>query len=210
MNEVTEPEKVTKATTANEAFLSIFENIKQDPQNKVYTQQGIDPLYTAASDARILIVGQAPGRIAQQTRIPWNDKSGERLRTWMGISREDFYDPQKLALLPMDFYFPGSGKSGDLAPRKGFAQKWHPQLLELMPHIQLTILIGKYALSHYLELPKSVRITEVVHNYEHYAPDYFPLVHPSGRNQRWIKKNPWFEEEVLPQLQKRVSQTLFS
>ncbi|MDY2788618.1 MAG: uracil-DNA glycosylase family protein [Atopobium sp.] len=192
----------------NEAFSNIFENIKQDPQNRWYTQQGIEPLYTAGHNARILVIGQAPGRIAQQTRTPWNDRSGERLRSWMGISYEDFYNPQKVALLPMDFYFPGSGKSGDLAPREGFAQKWHPQLRALMPHIQLTMLIGKYALSHYLGLPKSLRITEVVREYEHYAPDYIPLVHPSPRNQIWLKKNPWFEKEVIPQLQNRVAQIL--
>ncbi|WP_028264403.1 uracil-DNA glycosylase family protein [Atopobium fossor] len=194
----------------SDAFTSIFKAIEQDSQNQAYTTQGIHPLYTAAPGARILVVGQAPGRIAQDTQIPWNDKSGDRLRRWMNISREDFYDPQKISLLPMDFYFPGKGKSGDLAPRKGFAQKWHPQLLELMPNIQLTILIGKYALSHYLDLPKTVHITEVVRNYKHYTPDYFPLVHPSPRNQIWLKQNPWFEEEVIPQLQSSISQALLT
>ena len=123
----------------------IFEAIKNDPANKKYTQAGIDPLYVAPKEAKILIVGQAPGKRAQDTRLFWNDPSGDNLRAWMGVSREEFYQSKDFAILPMDFYFPGKGKSGDLPPRKDFAKKWHPLLLEQMPNIELTLLVGSYA-----------------------------------------------------------------
>lgn len=109
-------------------FLAIFNAIKADGANADYTKRGIDPLYSVGAGARIVVIGQAPGAVAEETRIPWNDKSGERLRDWLGVSRETFYDPERVALLPMDFYFPGHGRSGDLPPRKGFAEQWHPAL----------------------------------------------------------------------------------
>lgn len=115
-------------------FLAIFNAIKADGANADYTKRGIDPLYSVGAGARIVVIGQAPGAVAEETRIPWNDKSGERLRDWLGVSRETFYDPERVALLPMDFYFPGHGRSGDLPPRKGFAEQWHPALLALMPN----------------------------------------------------------------------------
>ncbi|WP_281702366.1 uracil-DNA glycosylase family protein [Cryptobacterium curtum] len=186
-------------------FDEIFEAIRRDEQNASYTAQGIDPLYSAHAEARIVIVGQAPGRIAQDTHMVWNDRSGDRLRDWLGIDRETFYTSDKLAIMPMDFYFPGTGKSGDLPPRKGFADKWHPTLLALMPHVELTVLVGNYATHAYLHLKSSAKLTDIVHNYQRYLPERFPLVHPSPRNQIWMKKNPWFEAEVLPELQKRVA-----
>lgn len=189
-------------------FQQIFDAIEQDLQNKKYTEKGIKPLYYAGPDARINIIGQAPGRIAQEKGIFWDDPSGDRLRDWLGVSRDEFYNSGKIAILPMDFYFPGKGKSGDLAPRRGFAKKWHPQLLKLMPNIKLTILIGAYATRKYLGLKYKDRLTDVVKNYQHYLPDYFPLVHPSPRNQIWMVKNPWFEKDVLPDLQKRVRQIM--
>ena len=189
-------------------FQKIFEEIKADPMNQEYTKKGIDPLYYADADARILIVGQAPGRVAQDTQIVWNDKSGDRLRDWMGVSHDEFYYSGKIAVLPMDFYFPGKGKSGDLPPRKGFAEKWHPRLLEAMPNLKLTLLVGSYATKHYLHLKSSAKITDVVHNYQDYLPQYFPLVHPSPRNQLWMSRNLWFEKEVLPDLKHRIDQFL--
>lgn len=126
-------------------FLAIFNAIKADGANADYTKRGIDPLYSVGAGARIVVIGQAPGAVAEETRIPWNDKSGERLRDWLGVSRETFYDPERVALLPMDFYFPGHGRSGDLPPRKGFAEQWHPALLALMPNVRLTVLVGAYA-----------------------------------------------------------------
>ncbi|WP_308004248.1 uracil-DNA glycosylase family protein [uncultured Lactococcus sp.] len=186
----------------------IFQEIKEDPQNTLYTAQGIDPLYAVHQEAKILIVGQAPGIRAQETRLFWNDPSGDRLREWLGISYEEFYSSSKLAILPMDFYFPGKGKSGDLPPRKGFAEKWHPLLIAEMPQLELIILIGSYAIPYYLNVPKQTRITDVVRNFEQYLPEYFPLVHPSPRNNIWLRKNPWFETEVLPELKIRVNNLL--
>lgn len=186
----------------------IFQAIKEDPQNALYTAQGIDPLYAVHQEAKILIVGQAPGIRAQETRLFWNDPSGDRLREWLGISYEEFYSSSKLAILPMDFYFPGKGKSGDLPPRKGFAEKWHPLLIAEMPQLELIILIGSYAIPYYLNVPKQTRITDIVRNFEQYLPKYFPLVHPSPRNNIWLRKNPWFETEVLPELKIRVNHLL--
>lgn len=188
----------------SDKFEQIYHAIQQDPQNKLFTAAGITPLYSANPDARINIIGQAPGRIAQKKGIFWDDPSGDRLRSWLGVSRDEFYHSGKIAILPMDFYYPGKGKSGDLPPRKGFAKKWHPQLLKLMPHIQLTILVGAYATRKYLGLKYKDRLTDIVKDYQHYLPQYFPLVHPSPRNQIWMKKNPWFETDVLPDLRTRV------
>lgn len=189
-------------------FEEIFRQIKSDVQNSAYTNAGIDPLYYASKEARILIIGQAPGKKAQDTRIVWNDPSGQRLRKWMGVSDEEFYHSKKIAIMPMDFYFPGKGKSGDLPPRKNFAAKWHPRLLELMPQVELIILVGSYAVREYLNLKTKDKLTDVVKNYQAYLPRYFPLVHPSPRNQIWLKKNPWFEKDVVPKLQSEVKRLM--
>ncbi len=189
-------------------FDSVFQAIRADEQNGEFTRQGIDPLYTASATSRLVIIGQAPGRVAQETRIPWNDKSGDRLRDWLGIDRATFYDPSAVALLPMDFYYPGKGKSGDLPPRRGFAEKWHPVLLSMMPQVRLTVLVGSYATRRYLELSSSAKLTDVVRNYADYLPRFFPLVHPSPRNQLWMSRNPWFETDVLPRLRSEVASAL--
>lgn len=189
-------------------FDSVFQAIRADKQNGEFTRQGIDPLYTASATSRLVIIGQAPGRVAQETRIPWNDKSGDRLRDWLGIDRATFYDPSAVALLPMDFYYPGKGKSGDLPPRRGFAERWHPVLLGMMPQVRLTVLVGSYATRRYLELSSSAKLTDVVRNYADYLPRFFPLVHPSPRNQLWMSRNPWFETDVLPRLRSEVASAL--
>lgn len=189
-------------------FDSVFQAIRADEQNGEFTRQGIDPLYTASATSRLVIIGQTPGRVAQETRIPWNDKSGDRLRDWLGIDRATFYDPSAVALLPMDFYYPGKGKSGDLPPRRGFAEKWHPVLLGMMPQVRLTVLVGSYATRRYLELSSSAKLTDVVRNYADYLPRFFPLVHPSPRNQLWMSRNPWFETDVLPRLRSEVASAL--
>ena len=189
-------------------FKAIAEEIRNDPENASFTKRGIDPLFFAGPDCRIMIVGQAPGRVAEESGIVWNDRSGDRLREWMGIDRETFYNSGKLAIVPMDFYFPGTGKSGDLPPRKDFADKWHPRLLELMPDLKLTILVGSYATKRYLKLKSSASLTQVVKDYRDYLPEFFPLVHPSPRNQIWMKKNPWFDQTVIPDLQKLVAQIM--
>lgn len=191
-----------------DTFIKIFEEIKQDPMNQVFTQANIDPLYSVSKEVRLLIIGQAPGIRAQETRLFWNDPSGDRLRDWLNISRATFYDSKEIGVLPMDFYYPGKGKSGDLPPRKEFAVKWHPRLLALMPKIELILLVGSYATHTYLDLKSTVKLTDIVRNYEHYLPTYFPIIHPSPRNQIWMKKNPWFELEVIPILQKETARIL--
>ncbi|WP_195405260.1 uracil-DNA glycosylase family protein [Streptococcus constellatus] len=192
--------------------METLEDIKKaiivDPQNQVYTERGIEPLFAAPKSARINIVGQAPGIKAQETRLYWNDKSGDRLREWMGVDYDTFYHSGYFAAIPMDFYFPGHGKSGDLPPRKGFAEKWHQQILELLPDLELTILIGQYAQKYYLHQKGTVKLTDTVKHYQDYLPEYFPLVHPSPRNQIWLAKNPWFAEQVIPDLQANVQQII--
>ena len=186
----------------------ITKAIMADPENQKFTEQGIKPLFAAPKNARINIVGQAPGLKTQQAGLYWKDKSGDRLREWLGVDEETFYHSGYFAVLPMDFYFPGHGKSGDLPPRPGFAEKWHPQLLQELPDIQLTLLIGQYAQVYYLHEKASGKLTDRVRHYQDYLPAYFPLVHPSPRNQIWMAKNPWFEEEVLPELKNRVQNIL--
>ena len=185
----------------------ITSSIISDPQNKDFTQRGIFPLFSAPKTARINIVGQAPGLKAEQTRLYWNDKSGDRLRDWLGVDYDYFYNSGIFAVLPMDFYYPGKGKSGDLPPRSGFAEKWHPQILENLPNIQLTLLIGQYAQKSYLSDNKN-NVTETVKNYQKFLPHFIPLVHPSPRNQFWIERNPWFGEKVIPDLQKLVKRII--
>ncbi len=192
----------------NEKIQAVVDAMITDESNSKFTQVGIKPLLSIHENARIVIVGQAPGHFAQDTMTPWNDPSGDKLRKWMGIGRETFYTTDLIAIMNMDAYFPGVGKSGDLPPRKDFASKWHPQLLKLMPNVELIITVGSYATKHYLHLKSSDRLTDVVRNFEDYAPKYFPLVHPSGRNQIWMSKNPWFEKDVLVQFRARVSELL--
>jgi len=190
----------------------IFDEIKQeimaDPMNEAFTKRGIPPLFKASKEARIVIVGQAPGRKAEETRLFWNDLSGDRLREWMGISREVFYSTDRIAQLPMDFYYPGKAKNGDAPPRKGFAEKWHPLLLKEMPNVETMILIGNYAQGYYLKKRREKNLTETVRNFQKYLPKYFPLVHPSPLNLGWLKQNPWFENEVLPVLKDIVARNL--
>ena len=189
------------------SLIQIKNAIMRDAQNQSFTERGIEPLFAAPIDARINIVGQAPGVKAEQTRLYWNDQSGDRLREWLGVDRETFYHSGLFAVIPMDFYYPGKGKSGDLPPRKGFAEKWHPQILADLPNIELTILIGQYAQKYYL--PQNKRnVTETVKNYREFLPHFLPLVHPSPRNQLWLAKNPWFTQEVIPELQQRVKRIL--
>ena len=183
-------------------------DIMADEQNASYTEQGIKPLFTVPKSARINIVGQAPGIRAQELGLYWNDPSGDNLRKWLGVDRETFYNSGLFAVVPMDYYFPGKGKSGDLAPRKGFADKWHKRTLALAPNIELHILVGSYAQRYYLKQKSSAKLTDTVKHYKDYLPEFFPLVHPSPRNNIWQRKNPWFEEEVIPDLQKRVKAIL--
>lgn len=187
------------------SLLKIRNAIINDPMNASLKLAGYKPVYSAGPDAKIVIVGQAPGRKAQESNRPWNDASGVTLRSWLGVSDEQFYDSNLIALMPMDFYYPGKGAHGDLPPRKGFAEKWHPTLLEQLPGVELIILVGSYSQKYYLGRQVGKNLTETVRNYTNYLPNYFPLVHPSPLNFRWRVKNPWFEQRVVPELRQIIT-----
>lgn len=163
---------------------------------------GPNPVLRAKRSAKILIVGQAPGVKVHESGIPWNDPSGKRLREWMKVDEQTFYDPTKVAIIPIGFCYPGRGSSGDLPPREECAPMWHQKLLTHLPNIKITLLIGQYAQKYYLSDYKSASVTEKVMNWKQYMPDYFPLPHPSPRNTLWLKKNAWFEQKTIPQLRK--------
>lgn len=164
---------------------------------------GPRPVVQIHGNAAILIAGQAPGRKVHDSGIPFDDASGKRLRKWLGISSDDFYDPRKVAILPMGFCFPGSGKSGDLPPRPECAPEWRKSLLSYLNNLQLTVVVGRYAQKYHL--PNNTgSVTEVVNAWQRSWPDIAPLPHPSPRNNRWLKSNRWFEDELLPVLQARV------
>jgi uracil-DNA glycosylase len=187
---------------------AIRAGISADASNSWAASLGFAPLYSAAESARVAIVGQAPGRAAQESGIAWNDPSGVRLREWLGVSDEQFYDPSRFALLPMDFYYPGKGATGDLPPRRGFAARWHPQILAQLGGLRLTVLIGSYAQRYYLGGEAKRTLTETVHAFREFVPTRIPLVHPSPLNFRWQAKNPWFDIEVLPTLRSLTAAAL--
>lgn len=162
------------------------------------------PVLLAAETAKLLIVGQAPGRRVHETGIPWNDPSGDRLREWLQLSREQFYDETAIAIIPTGLCYPGTVKGSDLPPRPECAPHWHPRLLVALPNIQLTLLIGQYAQAYYLGRRRKRTLGETVAAWHEYAPQFMPLPHPSPRNRLWLRKNPWFEAEVLPVLRQRV------
>ena len=188
-------------------FDKIIKKLKEDSRNKSYTERGIPPIFHVSPKAQILIIGQAPGKKVEESLIPFNDKSGEKLVQWMGIDRDTFYS-EKIAILPMDFYYPGKGKTGDLPPRSFIAKEYHKDILDLMPDIKLTILIGSYSMKYYLGKGMKENLTETVRSYKEYLPKYFPIVHPSPLNFRWQKANPWFEGEVVPVLRDKVHKIL--
>ena len=169
---------------------------------------GPRPVLRAEETARLLIVGQAPGRKVHDTGIPWNDASGERLRSWLGMDRDSFYDESRIAIIPTGLCFPGTGKQGDLPPRPECAPRWHPPLRAALPHLRLTLLIGQYAQAYYLGGRAKQTLTDTVAAWREYLPAYLPLPHPSPRNQMWLKRNPWFERDLLPELRAKVAQAL--
>lgn len=157
------------------------------------------PVVQIHPDARVLIAGQAPGRRVQESGVPFDDPSGDRLRDWLQVSRDTFYDPTFIAILPMGFCYPGTGKSGDLAPRPECAPAWRQQALAMLPKVRLTLVIGQYAQKWHLPAQKK-NLTETVRAFRETAPAVFPLPHPSPRNNRWLKANPWFNDSLLPEL----------
>ncbi len=152
----------------------------------------------------MLVVGQAPGVRVHTSGIPWDDPSGERLRAWTGLSTERFYNAAEVAIIPMGFCYPGRGRGGDLPPRRECADLWLDALLAQLPHIELTLLIGLHAQRHFLGRRRKASLTETVRSWNTFAPDYFPLPHPSARNTPWFQRNPWFEQDLLPALRQRV------
>jgi len=175
---------------------------------KSYLPYRPKPLVQLSATARILIIGQAPALVTHQTGVPWKDKSGERLREWLGVTEEQFYDANIFALMPMGFCFPGKGKTGDLPPRKECAPKWHDAILEEMTDYKLKILIGQYAQKYYLGNKYSGTLTETVKNFDNLLPEFFPLPHPSPRNNIWLAKNRWFEKETIPGLRSIIKEQL--
>ena len=169
---------------------------------------GPHPVIRLDEQARVLITGQAPGTRVHATGIPWNDPSGDRLREWLGVDRDAFYDYQRFGLVPMGFCYPGRGKGGDLPPRPECAPLWHPRLRALMPTVKLTLLIGRYAQLHYLDTGKE-SLEQTVRRWQDFSSrGFFPLPHPSPRNTRWLRDRPWFESDILPALRAAVNQAL--
>ncbi len=169
---------------------------------------GPRPVLRASATAKLLIVGQAPGTKVHASGIPWDDQSGKRLRQWLGMEPNEFYNEQKVAIVPMGFCYPGKGKSGDLPPRPECAQHWHQQVLGLLPNVELTLLVGKYAQDYFLGKQAKATLTKTVANWHAYLPQHMPMPHPSPRNQFWLKHNPWFEQDIVPFLRMRVRQLL--
>lgn len=165
---------------------------------------GVNPILAADSKSKIAIIGQAPGSIVHKTGIPWDDKSGERLRQWLSVDKSSFYNTNNFALIPMGFCYPGKGKSGDLPPRTECAPKWHNDIFEQLSNLELIILIGSYAQNYYLGSKMKKTLTETVKNYNEYLPKFLPLPHPSPRNNIWLKRNVWFNDELVPVLQHKI------
>lgn len=186
----------------------LFREISNDAMNAELAAKGYQPVYQLGPGARIAIVSQAPGRKAQASGIPWDDVSGRLLRSWLGVSDQQFYDPSLFAILPIDFYYPGKGNHGDLPPRVEFARKWQPRVFELLPDVELVILVGSYAQKFYLAREQKANLTATVQNFADYLPRYFPLVHPSPLNLGWRARNPWFETEVIAELRQQIKRII--
>lgn len=183
---------------------SLLEAVRACRVCEAHLPLGPRPVLQAGAAARILIVGQAPGARVHASGIPWDDRSGERLRDWMGIDVASFYDKTRVAIVPMGFCYPGRGASGDLPPRRECAQLWQGRLLAQMPRIELTLLVGGYAQAHFLRRAGHASVTSTTRDWRAHAPRVIPLPHPSPRNVAWFKANPWFDDELVPVLQQSV------
>jgi len=191
-----------------EALNQLVSEIKKCTLCHLHLPQGPRPVLQISRSAKILIVGQAPGLKVHNTGIPFDDPSGERLRQWLGMDKQTFYDSEKVAILPMGFCYPGKGKSGDLPPRPECALTWRSKLLGFMDEAELVIAIGSYAQNWHMKETKKKNLTETVKHWREYWPALLPLPHPSPRNNIWLAKNSWFEKEVVPNLQTRVQAIL--
>jgi uracil-DNA glycosylase len=189
------------------SFSSLLADVRACTICKDHLPLGPRPVLQMHPKARILIAGQAPGRKVHDSGVPFDDPSGKRLREWLGVTREVFYDPKQIALLPMGFCYPGSARSGDLPPRPECAPAWRQQLLAKLQHVQLTLVLGRYAQSYHFG-KTNVSLTELVRSWRSYWPNMIPLPHPSPRNNLWLRRNPWFDAEVVPALRKQVAEIL--
>ncbi len=191
-------------------FVDLLKEIRSCTICAQNLEHGVRPILNADSQSKILIIGQAPGRVVHNSGILWGDASGKQLRRWLGVTDEEFYEPKNIALMPMGFCYPGKGASGDLPPRPECAPQWHPPMLMEMKAIKTTLLIGQYAQKRYLGDRLKSTLTQTVKNYQEYLPEYWVLPHPSPRNNIWKAKNPWFEKEVIPKLQETVDNIIGS
>ncbi len=198
----------------SEIFVQLLSDIRQCTLCEEYLPLGTNPVLQVSPSARVIIAGQAPGIKVHQSGLPFDDKSGERLRQWLGIDTTTFYNDEIFAILPMAFCYPGKGKSGDLPPRPECANKWREQLLKQLPNVELIITIGIYAQNWHLPDKKEKTLTETVKNwrffYNETSPAIIPIPHPSPRNNIWLKKNLWFEQDVVPMLQGQIKKVLNS
>jgi uracil-DNA glycosylase len=194
--------------TASRALEDLLAEVRACRLCEASLPLGPRPVLRAAASARLLIVGQAPGTRVHETGIPWNDPSGERLREWLAVDREAFYDESRIAIIPAGFCYPGRKGSGDAPPRPECAPRWHPSLLAQLPSIELILLVGQYAQAFYLGSRRKRTLAETVAAGPEYGPRYLPLPHPSPRNRLWLQRNPWFEAEVVPRMRARVAPLL--
>ncbi|WP_452220142.1 uracil-DNA glycosylase family protein [Lacinutrix salivirga] len=179
----------------------LLQNIRQCKICEEHLPLGPKPIVTAKSESKIVIIGQAPGARVHASGIPWDDASGKQLRKWLNVTDETFYDETKFAIIPMGFCYPGKGKTGDLPPRPECAPQWHEAIMSKLHNVELVLLIGAYAQKYYLKKRAKRTLTETVASYKEYLPKYFPMPHPSPTNRFWKSKNPWFETEIVPELQ---------
>jgi uracil-DNA glycosylase len=191
-------------TRKDDALAALLAEVRACRLCEAHLPLGPRPVLRADTRARVLIVGQAPGTRVHATGIPWNDPSGDRLRAWLAMDRDAFYDERRFAIIPTGFCYPGRGRSGDLPPRPECAPLWHPRLRALLPDVGLTLLVGQYAQAFYLAERRKATLTDTVHAWREYLPEFVPLPHPSPRNTRWLAVNTWFEREVIPVLRERV------
>ena len=191
--------------TTKKKIDTLLKEVRSCTLCKQHLPLGPRPVVRFSVNSKVIIVGQAPGTKVHESGIPWDDASGKRLREWMGVSKEEFYNENIFAIVPMGFCYPGRGKSGDLPPRPECAQTWMQKILNHLKHVELIILIGQYAQGYFLGDKKKETLTETVQSWKEYQPKYLVLPHPSPRNNIWLRKNPWFEKEVIPYLRKHIN-----
>lgn len=200
--------KNSALTAGKGHFLRLLEDVRKCRTCEPFLPLGCKPIFQIHQEAKILLVGQAPGRRVHETGIPFNDPSGDRLRNWLGIDRMTFYNEQRIALLPMGFCYPGTGKGGDLPPRKECAEQWRNRLLACLNKIELTVVIGQYARDWHLPEERKLSMAESVAGWRQHWPQLVVLPHPSPRNIRWFRNNPWLEAEIVPVLQDQVARII--